>query len=76
IDSFDYARTPAASGSLRDGISERLTVEAHAEATAGVYNAGAGALARLGERGVANASLALSAPGRTGVQAGIGYQYV
>nr|WP_081062098.1 fimbria/pilus outer membrane usher protein [Burkholderia territorii] len=75
-DSFDYARTPAASGSLRYGISERLTVEAHAEATAGVYNAGAGALARLGERGVANASLAVSAPGRTGVQAGVGYQYV
>ncbi len=75
-DSFDYARTPAASGSLRYGISERLTVEAHGEATAGVYNAGAGVLARLGERGVANASLALSAPGRTGVQAGVGYQYV
>ncbi|MBR8367211.1 fimbrial biogenesis outer membrane usher protein [Burkholderia sp. AU19243] len=74
--SFDYARTPAASGSLRYGISERLTAEAHAEATAGVYNVGAGALARLGERGVANASLALSAPGRTGVQAGAGYQYV
>ncbi|OJB26539.1 fimbrial protein [Burkholderia ubonensis] len=76
VDTFDYARTPAASGSLRYGINERLTVEAHAEATSGVYNAGAGALARIGDAGVANASLAVSAGRFGGAQAGAGYQYV
>ncbi|WP_174976269.1 fimbria/pilus outer membrane usher protein [Burkholderia contaminans] len=76
ITSFDYARTPAASGSLRYGISERLTVEAHAEATTGVYNAGAGVLARIGNGGVANASLAVSAQRGAGAQVGLGYQYV
>ncbi|WP_321790505.1 fimbria/pilus outer membrane usher protein [Burkholderia pyrrocinia] len=75
VDAFDYARTPAASGSLRYGISERLTVEAHAEATAGVYNGGTGVLARVGG-GVANASLALSGGRDAGIQAGLGYQYV
>ena len=76
ITSFDYAHTPAASGSLRYGISERLTVEAHAEATSGVYNAGAGVLARIGNGGVANASLAVSAQRGAGAQVGFGYQYV
>ncbi|QRR10870.1 fimbrial biogenesis outer membrane usher protein [Burkholderia sp. MS455] len=75
-DAFDYARTPAASGSVRYGVTERLTAEAHAEATSGVYNAGAGVLARIGGGGVANASLAVSAGRFSGAQAGLGYQYV
>ena len=76
FDTFDYACTPAASGSLRYGINDQLTAEAHAEATSGVYNAGAGVLVRTGDAGVANASLALSAGRFSGAQAGLGYQYV
>ncbi|MCS0464592.1 fimbrial biogenesis outer membrane usher protein, partial [Burkholderia mallei] len=35
--SFDYAPRPAVSATARYGVSERLTVEAHAEATPGLY---------------------------------------
>lgn len=76
VDTFDYARTPAASGSLRYGVNERLTAEAHAEATSGVYNAGVGVLTRVGGAGVANASLAANAGRFSGAQVGLGYQYV
>nr|WP_251232779.1 fimbria/pilus outer membrane usher protein [Burkholderia mallei] len=74
--SFDYAPRPAVSATARYGVSERLTVEAHAEATPGLYNAGAGALVRLGGAGVASASAAQSAGRLAGTQAGLGYQLV
>lgn len=51
-DSFGYARTPAASASLRRGLSDSLTLEAHAEGSSGVLNGGAGMLWRLGQGGV------------------------
>ncbi len=72
--SFDYGGTPAASGSYRYGWSEALTLEGHGEAAAGVYDGGGGALLRLGQWGVGNASLAGSNAG--GVQAGLGYQLI
>jgi outer membrane usher protein len=77
--SFDYARTPAASASLRRGLSDSLTLEAHAEGGSGVLNGGAGLLWRLGQAGVVSASLAASGGGgwgRRGRQATLGYQYL
>lgn len=74
--SFEYAATPAASGTWQYGLSNTLTVQAHGEATSGVYNAGVGALVQLGTRGVLSASLAGSGGHDTGAQIGLGYQYV
>lgn len=78
--SFSYARTPAASASLRRGLSDSLTLEAHAEGSSGVLNGGAGLLWRLGQAGVVSASLAASGGGadgaRRGRQATLGYQYL
>jgi outer membrane usher protein len=79
--SFDYARTPAAVGSLRRGLSDSLTLEAHGEAGRGVINGGAGMLWRVGQSGVVSGSLAASAGGngdnsRRGAQAAVGYQYL
>ncbi|QJE01904.1 fimbrial biogenesis outer membrane usher protein [Massilia forsythiae] len=83
IRSFGYGGAPAATGSLRRGWSDALTLEAHAELGRGLANGGAGALLRLGASGgVLSASLAASGRnqgegrGQGGVQAGIGYQYV
>lgn len=76
VESFDYSRRPAASASLRYGISDKLTVELHAEATSGLQNVGAGALARLGTAGVVNASVGGSAGRLAGAQVGLGYQFV
>lgn len=75
--SFGYAARPALTGSLRHGLNDALTLEAHAEAAAGVANAGAGALVRLGHAGVLHGALAASAGGDgRGVQATLGYQYL
>ncbi|QDQ82073.1 fimbria/pilus outer membrane usher protein [Paraburkholderia megapolitana] len=76
LDSFDYDPRPAMSGSVRRGVSDSLTVEAHAEATGGLYNAGAGALVRLGMAGVVNGSLSASAGRLAGTQTSLGYQLV
>ncbi len=57
-DSFSYARTPSASGELRHGLSDSLTLEAHGEAGQGLVNGGAGALLALGQAGVVSLSVA------------------
>jgi outer membrane usher protein len=80
-DSFGYARTPVASGSLRHGLGDSLTVEAHGEGGNGVVNGGGGLLWRLGQAGVVSASLAGSGgdgngASRRGGQATLGYQYL
>jgi len=72
--SFDYGGAPSGSGSWRYGWSDALTVEAHGEAAAGLYNAGTGGLLRLGQWGVINAAGSGDAGG--GVQAALGYQLV
>ncbi len=59
--SFDYAGDPSVSASIRRGITDSFTFEAHGEATHGVYNAGAGVLFRIGQAGVFNVSMAGSA---------------
>ncbi len=77
--SFDYARAPVASASLRRGLSDSLTLEAHGEGGNGLLNGGLGALWRLGQAGVISASLAGSGGGdarRRGSQAALGYQYL
>jgi outer membrane usher protein len=56
----DYAGTPAASGTLRRGSSDRVTVEAHAEATSGLLQAGAGVQATWWPVGTVNAAAAAS----------------
>jgi outer membrane usher protein len=75
--SFDYDRTPSASASLRRGVSDRFTLEAHGEAGRGLVNGGVGALLRLGQAGVVSASLAGSGGADSGGrQATLGYQYL
>jgi outer membrane usher protein len=74
--SFDYEKSPEASASWRSGLSDVLTLQAHAEVGPAVYNAGAGALYRLGQAGVVNGSLAGSAGQRSGGQLSLGYQYI
>ncbi|MDC8760188.1 fimbria/pilus outer membrane usher protein [Janthinobacterium fluminis] len=73
--SFGYAAA-AAGASVRHGLSDALTVEGHVELARGLYNGGAGALLRLGQGGVLNASLAASGGRGGGAQAGVGYQYI
>ena len=76
LNSFDYDPRPALSGSARYGVNDLLTVEAHTEATSGVYNAGGGALVRLGMAGVVNGSLSASAGRLAGTQASFGYELI
>lgn len=76
IRNFAYAGDPALSASLRRGVTDRLTIEAHGEATDGLANAGAGATVLLPFGGVATGSLAASTDrGRQGVRADLGYAW-
>lgn len=76
--SFDYGGRTFGSGTLRYGVNDRLTLEAHAEVDARLDMAGVGAVWLPGPRiGVFNASYARS---RTegvadGTQYGLGYQW-
>lgn len=76
VGSFDYNPRPAASGSVRYGVDDFLTLEGHAEATGGLYNAGGGALVRLGMAGVVNGALAASSGRLAGTQLSLGYQLI
>ncbi|WDD94932.1 fimbria/pilus outer membrane usher protein [Burkholderia sp. FERM BP-3421] len=76
LDSFDYDPHPAASATARYGLTDTFTAETHAEVTSGLYNAGAGALLRLGMAGVVSASAAASAGRLAGAQFGLGYQLI
>lgn len=76
VNSFDYNARPATSASARVGVSDMLTVEAHGEATSGLYNLGAGGLVRLGRLGVINCSVSGSAGSMAGTQLSLGYQYI
>lgn len=55
-ESNSYASTPVGSASARRGIYDWLTLEGHAEAGAGLYNGGVGAVAALGPFGVLSAA--------------------
>ncbi|MCC4611361.1 fimbria/pilus outer membrane usher protein [Xanthomonas campestris pv. esculenti] len=60
VRSFSYASQPIASTTLRKGVRDDFTVEAHAEAGGSVINAGAGGVWLLGAGGVVNAAYAHS----------------
>ncbi|HXS72603.1 MAG TPA: fimbria/pilus outer membrane usher protein [Rhodanobacteraceae bacterium] len=76
INSFSYASDPAVSGIYRYGVRDWLTVEGHAEATAGLSNAGVGATVEIGRAGIVNGSFAESRDrGATGSQAELGYNW-
>ena len=74
--SFHYDHSPALSGSMRRGVTDRVTVEAHGEAGNGVVNGGVGGMWRMGQIGVLTGSVAASAGTGKGAQASIGYQYL
>ncbi|WMD18907.1 fimbria/pilus outer membrane usher protein [Achromobacter seleniivolatilans] len=76
VRSFDYDNKPVVTASGRYGYSDDLTLEAHSEASAGIYNAGAGALVKLGQAGVVSGSVSGSAGNYGGGQVSLGYQYV
>jgi outer membrane usher protein len=57
-------------------VSDAVTVEGHAEATDGLFNAGGGALVRLGMAGVVNGSLSASGGQLRGTQVSLGYQLI
>lgn len=70
-----YVETPVASGTLRRGIFDWLTVEGHAEGGSGVINGGAGAALRTGTLGVAEAAVSASEfAGRGGWQTYASYE--
>ncbi|TAN11005.1 MAG: fimbrial biogenesis outer membrane usher protein [Burkholderiaceae bacterium] len=75
--SNDYSHNPMASGTWRYGLSNSLTVETHAEATAGLANAGVGGAWLLGQTGgILTGSLARSSgSGAQGSQFGLGYNW-
>lgn len=56
--SFDYERDPVASATWRRGITDRLTLETHAEAVRGVQLAGGGGIWQLGMPGLVAAGVA------------------
>lgn len=73
----------AATGSVRRGISDWLTVEAHGEASSRVGLVGGGVTAKIGTFGIANLALSGSArrrgtgvPGRYGGLLTVGFQRV
>ncbi|TBR39592.1 MULTISPECIES: fimbria/pilus outer membrane usher protein [Dyella] len=74
--SNDYASSPSGSGSVRYGVSNRLTLEGHAEGASGLFNGGAGALLGLGSVGVVNGALAVSRGRWRGSQLNLGYQWI
>lgn len=76
VRSFSYANDPVATGNWRYGVSDRFTVEAHAEAGGDLANAGAGALWLLGRVGVLSASYAHSElDGESGSQSALAYTW-
>lgn len=72
---FDYAKQPMASGTIRHGFNNFLTLESHAEGSKGIIMGGAGAVATIGTLGTVSASWAQSsAQGKQGSQYSLGYQ--
>src|SRR5690606_38011914 len=71
------ASTPMFSGSVRHGLSDYATIEAHAEASDGLELAGAGGVWLLGTRGgVLNTAVAASQhDGVNGRLHNVGYQW-
>lgn len=76
IRSFGYAGDPVVSASLRRGLSNFVTLEAHAEGGGGLVNGGGGATVLLPFGGVVTGSVAASHnDGKAGVRGEIGYSW-
>lgn len=74
--SNNYSDDPALTASSRYGLSNRLTLEAHAELDRDVENLGGGLVTSLGNAGILSADLAVSRfADDTGGQLGLTYQY-
>lgn len=74
--SFAYAPDPFVSGTMRRGMSNTFTLEAHGEASAHLALAGVGANWRAGQLGVVSGSVASSSDGaRSGVKYTLGYAW-
>ncbi len=69
VESYDYDDRPVASGTVRYGVADWLTLESHTEGGAGLINGGAGAVFAVGPLGVASLAFAGSnAEGSSGTQ--------
>ena len=77
FESFDYGHDPMGSATWRYGLTNSLTLEAHAEGTSGLTEGGAGADWLLGRTGgVVSASMAASTNrGVSGSQFALGYNW-
>jgi len=74
-ESNDYVAKEFASLSIRHGLYDWLTLEGHAEQVAGLYNGGAGLLARTGDFGVLSAAASGSSyQGQGGLQAYVAFE--
>jgi outer membrane usher protein len=60
VDSFNYLGDPAASGTVRYGVSQSLTAMGHVEAMPGLANGSVGATLRIGGLGSLTAGVAAS----------------
>ena len=69
-----YIESPLGSATLRRGICDGLTMEAHAEGGAGVANGGVGAVIKTGTIGVAAAAISGSSSAGVGSQTYISYE--
>jgi outer membrane usher protein len=74
-ESNDYVAKEFASMSVRHGLYDWLTLEGHGEEVAGLYNAGAGVLARTGNFGVLSAAASGSwYKGQAGLQTYLSFE--
>jgi outer membrane usher protein len=74
-DSNNYSAREMASVSTRYGMYDWLTLEGHAEGVPGLYNAGAGLVARTGDFGVLSAAASASAyQGQSGLQTYLSFE--
>src|SRR5579872_870681 len=77
LQSSEYAGHAAFSGTYRYGISERLTLEGHGEASGALLSSGLGALLQVGDAGVLHTASAGSTDrDGAGAQYLLGYQLI
>ena len=60
LKSSNYEDSPVASGSIKAGVYDDVTVEAHSEGGDGLINAGAGAIVRAGSLGIVSVAASTS----------------
>lgn len=76
LNSFDYGRDPAASGTWRYGVSDHFTLETHGEAIRGLATAGIGGAWQLGPLGLISGAVAQSShDAGSGMQLNLGYSW-